>query len=74
MITYKSVWYGNEIIKVPTMYSSSQTCSSCGYKNSLVKNLAVRIWECQHKLSDKVYKLFEGTIIIKDNIGLFYSN
>lgn len=46
MLTYKSVWYGNDVIKVPTMYPSSQTCSSCGYQNPLVKNLAVRVWEC----------------------------
>ena len=46
MLTYKSVWYGNDIVKVPTKYPSSQTCSCCGYKNTLVKNLAVRVWEC----------------------------
>ena len=46
MLTYKSVWYGNDVIKVPTMYASSQTCSCCGYKNPLVKKLAVRVWEC----------------------------
>ena len=47
MLVYKSKWYGNDVIKVPTMYPSSQTCSCCGFKNPLVKNLAVRIWECQ---------------------------
>lgn len=46
MLAYKSVWYANDVIKVPTMYPSSQTCSCCGYKNPLVKNLAVRVWEC----------------------------
>lgn len=46
ILTYKSVWYGNDIVKVPAMYPSSQTCSCCGYKNPLVKNLAVRVWEC----------------------------
>lgn len=46
MLAYKSVWYGNDIVKVPTMYPSSQTCCCCGYKNPLVKNLAVRVWEC----------------------------
>ena len=46
MLAYKSVWYGNDVVKVPTMYPSSQTCSCCGYKNPLVKNLAVRAWEC----------------------------
>lgn len=46
MLSYKAVWYGNEILKVPTMYPSSQTCSCCGYKNPLVKNLSIRNWEC----------------------------
>ena len=48
MLEYKAAWYGNDIIKVPTMYPSSQTCSSCGYKNPLVKNLSIREWECPH--------------------------
>lgn len=46
MLSYKATWYGNDIVKIPTMYPSSQTCSYCGYKNSLVKNLAIRNWEC----------------------------
>lgn len=46
MLSYKSIWYGNDIVKVPTMYPSSQTCSCCGFKNPLVKNLAIRKWEC----------------------------
>ncbi len=46
MLEYEATWYGNTIIRIPTMYPSSQTCSCCGYKNPLVKNLAVRNWEC----------------------------
>lgn len=46
MLIYKATWYGNDIVKVPTMYPSSQTCSCCGYKNPLVKNLTIRKWEC----------------------------
>ena len=55
MLEYKAAWYGNEIIKIPTMYPSSQTCSCCGYRNPLVKNLAVRTWECPecHAVHDR---------------------
>jgi len=55
MLAYKATWYGNDIIKVPTMYPSSQTCSCCGYKNVLVKNLAIRVWECPkcHTVRDR---------------------
>ena len=46
MLEYKAGWYGNEIHRAPTMYPSSQTCNCCGYRNPLIKNLGIRIWEC----------------------------
>lgn len=46
MLEYKSDWYGNKLVVIPTFYPSSQLCSHCGFKNLEVKNLAVRIWTC----------------------------
>ncbi len=45
-LEYKCNWYGKELVKVDRFYPSSQTCNSCGYKNSDTKNLAVREWGC----------------------------
>ncbi len=55
MLAYKALWYGNDIIRVPASYPSSQLCSRCGYKNPLIKDLRVRKWECPvcHTIHDR---------------------
>ena len=45
-LEYKARWYGKTISKIDTFYPSSQLCSSCGHKNSVVKNLSIREWTC----------------------------
>ena len=45
-LTYKCIWYGKQLVKINTFFSSSQTCSCCGFKNSEVKNLKIRSWTC----------------------------
>lgn len=46
MLEYKLAERGGILVRVPTSYPSSQTCHICGFKNPIVKNLAVRKWRC----------------------------
>ena len=44
-LEYKANWYGRKIIKVPTFYPSSKTCSRCGnIKEELL--LSERTYHC----------------------------
>lgn len=45
-LQYKADWYGRTIIKVGRYFASSQTCSCCGKKFPITKDLGVRQWIC----------------------------
>ena len=45
-LTYKAKWHNKKLYQVSPYYASSQICSHCGIKNTKVKDLNVRVWEC----------------------------
>ena len=49
-IEYKSKWHERDFVQISKTYPSSQLCHCCGYKNPLVKQLALREWECPNCL------------------------
>ena len=45
-LEYKTKWKGKKLYKINTFYPSSQICSHCGYKNTLLKDLSIREYNC----------------------------
>lgn len=46
MLEYKARWYGRTISQIDTFFPSSQTCSHCGEKFPITRDLGVRDWIC----------------------------
>ena len=45
-LEYKCLWYDKILSKINTYFASSQICSNCGFKNSDIKNLDIREYDC----------------------------
>lgn len=45
-LKYKAQWLGKYVIEIDKFYPSSQICSRCNYKSTLLKNLNIREWIC----------------------------
>jgi putative transposase len=46
MISYKSKWYGKEVLQIGRFFPSSKLCSSCGHRYEGKMDLSVRKWTC----------------------------
>ena len=66
-LKYKCIWKNKRFYQVDRYYPSSQICSRCGYRQSKVKDLGVRVWECpkctsrnNRDLNASINIMFEG--------------
>ena len=46
MLEYKSEWYGVNLLRAGRFDPTSQTCSACGYRDTRLKDLSFREWDC----------------------------
>ncbi len=67
VLEYKCKWQNKKLLTINRFYPSSQECSVCGYKNSKLKDLAIRNWECpecgslhNRDINASVNIMFEG--------------
>lgn len=73
MLEYKSQLHGTEITKVPKFYASSQLCSCCGYKNPMVKDLAIRQWTCPNCKTNHDRDINAATNILNKGLEIKYA-
>jgi len=76
LLTYKSEWYGRDLIEIDRFYPSSRLCSNCGYKNDEL-TLKDREWTCfecktnhDRDLNAAINIRNEGMRLFKIKIGL----
>ncbi len=73
-LEYKSNWNNRDYVKIDTYYPSSQTCSYCGEKFPITKDLSVREWKCPNCHSKLDRDINAATNILKEGLRILQSN
>ena len=75
-LEYKTKWKGKKLYKINTFYPSSQICSHCGYKNTLLKDLSIREYNCPNcnyeldrDINASVNIMFEGLKLYMNEVS-----
>ena len=74
MLTYKSQWYGRDLVKVARYFPSSQICSVCGERNLSVKNTNVKKWICKKCGTIHQRDVNASINILREGQHLFYED
>ena len=73
LIEWKSKLKGKYYYKINTYYPSSQICSSCGYKNEMVKDLRIREYNCPECGSHNDRDINASINILLEGLKLHYN-
>ena len=66
MLEYKLKDRGGRLVKVDRFFPSSQLCNCCGFRNSILKNLSVRRWDCPNCRTKDIDRDINAARNIKD--------
>ncbi len=73
LIEWKSKIKGKYYYKINTYYPSSQICSHCGYKNSKLKDLSIREYDCPKCGSHNDRDINASLNILLEGLKLHYN-
>ena len=73
LIEWKCKLKGKIYYKINTYYSSSQICSHCGYKNSKLKDLSIREYDCPNCGSHNDRDINASLNILFEGLKLHYN-